>query len=259
MTDRVPAAISTLRPVTDEHRAEVLRAMNRTRWRFGALSEYALVLVVAILLFGFVHTFVAEAFTIPSGSMENTLLVGDFLIVNKAVYGADVPFTGIRLPAFRKPRRHDIIVFRWPKDLTTPYVKRVIGVPGDTVAMRDGTVYLDGRPQVEPYVVHMGPGSDTSAESFDWQRDFLVQRAEASVGYHPSMNTWGPLVVPPGNYFVLGDNRDNSYDSRFWGFVSDSLLMGEPLFVYYSYRHAVGDPYPWVTDIRWRRLGTLVH
>jgi len=259
MTDRAPATIPTLRPVTDEHRAAVLRAMNRPRWRWRVFSEYARTVIVAIVLFALLRTFVIEAFKIPTGSMENTLLIGDFLLVNKAVYGAEIPFTNRHLPAFRKPQRGDIIVFRWPRDLTKPFVKRLIGVPGDTLEMRDGVLYVNGTSRREPYVVHTYPDADPAPEDFDWQRDFLVKRAEASVGYHPSRNNWGPLVVPNGSYFMLGDNRDNSYDSRYWGFVADSLIMGEPLFVYYSYERDASRPYPWLTDIRWARLGMRIH
>jgi len=258
MSDRAPSAIPTLRAVTDEHRAEVLRAMNRPRWRWRVFSDYAVVVIIAVAVFVVLRTFVIEAFKIPSGSMENTILVGDFLLVNKAIYGAQIPFTDLHVPAFRKPERGDIIVFRWPRDPSKPFVKRLIGVPGDTLAMRDGVVYLDGKAQQEPYVLRSDTNVDPSPEEFEWQRDFLVSRAEASVGYHPSRNNWGPLVVPERSYFVLGDNRDNSLDSRYWGFVPDSLLLGRPLFVYYSYERKPSDSYPWLTDIRWARIGTEV-
>lgn len=258
MTDRASAALSTVRPVTDEHRAEVLRAMNRPRWEWRPFAEYARTVIIAVVVFALAHTFVVEAFKIPSGSMENTLLVGDFLLVNKAIYGARIPFTHLRVPAFRAPRRGDVIVFRYPKDRTTPYVKRLIGVPGDTVAMRDGVVYVNGAAQVEHYVLHEEPNVDGGLEEFDWQRNFLVKSAQASEAYHPTRNTWGPLVVPPKSYFVLGDNRDISSDSRYWGFVPADLLMGRPMFVYYSYEHVPSDSYPWLTDIRWHRLGTII-
>jgi signal peptidase I len=258
MSDRALATASTIRSVTEEQRAEVLRAVNRPRWRWRVFSEYARTIIIAVLLFVVLRTFVVEAFKIPTGSMENTLLVGDFLLVNKAVYGAEIPFTGRHLPGFRHPQRGDIIVFKWPKDPSKNFVKRLIGLPGDTVEMRDGAVYLDGRRLNEQYVMHTEPNSDPSGEEFEWQRDFLVKGAEASVGDHPSRNNWGPLIVPEGNYFVLGDNRDNSYDSRYWGFVPDSLVTGRPLLVYYSYERDATHPYPWLTNIRWGRLGTPI-
>src|SRR5690242_21903299 len=142
MTERAPAAIPTLRSVTDEHRAEVLRAMNRTTWRWGAFADYARTVIIAVALFMLARTFVMEAFKIPSASMEKTLLVGDFLLVNKAVYGAEIPFTGKHLPAIRHPRRGDVIVFQWPLDPTKNFVKRLVGVPGDTLYMKSGELYV---------------------------------------------------------------------------------------------------------------------
>lgn len=250
---------TSVRTVTREHRAEVLRAMNRPRWRWRFFSEYALILVIAVPLFVLLRTFGIEAFKIPSGSMENTLLVGDFLLVNKAIYGARVPYTHVRLPRFRKPRRGDIIVFRFPRDERVDFVKRLIGLPGDTVEMRGGRVLVNGVVLDEPYVVHSGAEEDPGMEEFGWQRSFLVRSAEARQGYHPSRNTWGPLVVPKESYFVLGDNRDNSYDSRYWGFVPDSLLAGQPWVVYYSYERDAPTTHPWLSDIRWSRIGTRVH
>jgi signal peptidase I len=258
MSDRAPVSPSTVRAVTDAQRAEALRVMNWPRWRWRIFSDYARTVVIAVALFIVLRTFVVEAFKIPTGSMQNTLLVGDFLLVNKAIYGAQIPFTGWHLPAFRRPERGDVIVFRWPKDPSKNFVKRLIGLPGDTVEMRDGVVYLNHRPLHEAYVLHTEPNSDPSGEEFEWQRDFLVRGAEASVGDHPSRNNWGPLIVPEKSYFVLGDNRDNSYDSRYWGFVPESLVTGQPLIVYYSYERDANRPYPWLTEIRWSRLGTRI-
>jgi signal peptidase I len=246
------------RAVTDEHRAEVLRAMNRSRWRMDGFWEWAKIIIFAIALFIVIRTFGVEAFKIPSGSMENTLLVGDFLLVNKALYGAEIPFTSSRLPAFRSPRRGDVIVFLWPVDTRKSYVKRLIGLPGDTVEMRDGELLVDGRRQNEQYVIHSRVLGEPVEEEFRWQDRYLLRTAQAREAYHPSRNTWGPLIVPPKSYFMLGDNRDNSLDSRYWGFVADSLVSGKPLFVYYSYELDATDKAPWLTDIRWGRLGTRV-
>lgn len=257
-SNRAPSHSTPVRRMSDEHRREVLRAMNRPRWRWSVFADYARIVIIAIALFIVVRTFIVEAFKIPTGSMENTLLVGDFLLVNKALYGAEIPYTGMHLPAIRHPQRGDVIVFKWPKDPTKNFVKRLIGLPGDTVEMRDGEVYIDGHPVRERYVVHTEPNTDPSGEEFGWQRDFLVRRLEASVGYHPSRNNWGPLIVPEKSYFVLGDNRDNSYDSRYWGFVPDSMVTGRPLVVYYSYERDAVHDYPWLTHIRWGRLGTRI-
>jgi signal peptidase I len=214
---------------------------------------------MAVVVFLVVRTFLLEAFQIPSGSMENTLLAGDFLFVNKAVYGAPIPGTDARLPAFGTPARGDIVVFAYPKDPSLNYVKRVIGLPGDTVAMRAGAVSVNGAALVEPYVRRTDPTHDGFDPQFNWQRDYLADRSlETRRRYRPTRDTWGPLVVPADRLFVLGDNRDNSHDSRYWGFVDRPAVKGRPLVVYFSYDRETGDPLPWLTDIRWRRLGSLI-
>lgn len=215
---------------------------------------------MAVVLFLFIRTFLLEAFQIPSGSMERTLLAGDFLFVNKAVYGAQIPGTHARLPAFSTPHRGDVIVFEYPKDPTLNYVKRVVGIGGDTLAMDAGTLIVNGAPQVEPYIQRTDASHDFEAADFAWQREFLAPPAsDLAWRYHATRDHWGPLVVPPGKFFVLGDNRDNSLDSRFWGFVDKQAVKGRPLLVYFSYDRGTAEPLPWLTDIRWSRLGSLVH
>jgi signal peptidase I len=215
---------------------------------------------MALVLFLVIKTFFFEAFQIASGSMTRTLLTGDFLFVNKALYGAQIPGTKARLPGFRNPRRGDVIVFAYPLDPTQDYVKRVIGTPGDTVQMRSGNVWVNGRALVEPYVLRIRPYDDDIRPEFDWQRPFYLAESDAArFRYHPSRDTWGPLVVPLGKYFVLGDNRDDSSDSRYWGFVAASAVKGRTLLVYFSYDREKHDALPWLTDIRWRRLGSLIH
>jgi signal peptidase I len=126
--------------------------------------------------------------------------------------------------------------------------------------MREGVLIRNGRTVTESYVTHTDPELDPSGEEFTWQRDYLVRSAgAAAAGYHPSRNNWGPLVVPPRHYFVLGDNRDDSLDSRYWGFVPDSLLTGEPLMIYYSYSPDSTQDFDWLTRVRWQRLGERVH
>ena len=244
---------------TAEARAEALRAVNRSPGRkFVLFLEWAKSFVIAIVLFLFVRAFFVEAFKIPSGSMERTLLVGDFLLVNKLLYGAEVPFTGVHLPAVRAPRRGDVVVFQWPEDRTKNFVKRLVGLPGDTVQMRDGTLLINGIEQRERYALRSEPDMDRAGDEFRWQRDYLIRSAAASIAYHPSRNNWGPLVVPDKSYFVLGDNRDNSLDSRYWGFVPQSLLRGSPIFVYYSFAPDSAQRLAWLTRIRWDRLGERV-
>jgi signal peptidase I len=258
---RTPASPSPLPQFPDAMRADALRAVNRSRPRvLHALVEWAKSVSVAIVLFLFARTFFIEAFKIPSGSMEGTLLVGDFLLVNKLLYGAEVPFSGKRLPAIRQPQHGDVVVFEYPRDPSKHFVKRLVGLPGDTLEMHDGVLALNGIAQRERYAHHSEPGVDRAYEDFDWQRDYVVRSAAASERsrVQPSRNNWGPIVVPPRHYFMLGDNRDNSLDSRYWGFVPDSMLKGAPLFIYYSYSPDTVTKVPWLTHIRWRRLGSRV-
>lgn len=231
---------------------------GRGRGALCAAWEWFKSVQVAFVAFLLVRAFLVEAFKIPSGSMEGTLLIGDFLLVNKLVYGAEVPFTGARLPAVRRPAAGDVIVFQWPQDPTKHFVKRLVGLPGDTVAMRDGALLRNGRALDEPYARHMGEAPGGGDEAFDWQRPHLIAPARAAGAYHPSRHTWGPLVVPPHAYFVLGDNRDNSLDSRYWGFVPDTLVRGRPMFVYYSFVPDSAEPLAWLTRVRWHRLGDRI-
>lgn len=215
---------------------------------------------IAVLVFLVVRTFLLEAFQIPSGSMERTLLAGDFLFVNKIVYGAQIPGTAARMPGFGNPARGDVIVFAYPRDPELSYVKRVIGLGGDTVAMRHGRVWINGQPLIEPYVQRTDAGRDPADAQFAWQRAYLVDRSpDVRRRYRPTRDTWGPLVVPSNRLFVLGDNRDNSADSRYWGFVHRDAVKGQPLVVYFSYERETGHPVPWLTGIRWARLGSLIH
>jgi len=237
--------------------AERVRA---AAWR---VARIALQFGASVALFLVVRAFGVEMFKIPTPSMQGTLMVGDFLVVDKLRYGAFVPFTTWRLPAVRHPARGDVIVFKWPKDPSVNFVKRVVGVGGDTLAMRSGVLYRNGVPVSESYVASATMEGDPTTDAFYWQRDYLAsnlfaRRPSASSSYWPSLNRWGPLIVPKNNYFVLGDNRENSLDSRYWGFVPDSLVRGTPLLVYFSYEPDSASNFSWLTHARWRRLGTVV-
>lgn len=246
------------RAITPEQRVGALRQLNR-RSPLAFFWEWTKVFQVAVLVFLLIRTFLVEAFKIPSGSMERTLLVGDFLLVNKLVYGAEVPFTHKRLPKLREPQAGDVIVFDYPRDLSKNFVKRLVGMPGDTVAMRNGVLFRNGSRVSEEYAARADEDYDSSPEEFAWQREYLLREPGTSVrAYHPSRNNWGPLVVPPKSYFVLGDNRDNSLDSRYWGFVADSLVKGQPFVIYYSYAPDSVDRFAWLTHIRWNRLGERI-
>lgn len=247
--------------ITPAQRNDALRHVNKrgglAGLGLGFLWEWTKIFWISVALFLVLRTFIVEAFKIPSGSMERTLLIGDFLLVNKLAYGAEIPFTHKRLPALREPQREDVIVFDAPEDLTKTYVKRLVGLPGDTLEMHDGSLYRNGSRIPEQYVSHSSD-VDRVEDKFRWQRDYVVPTAAATIQYYPTRNNWGPLVVPEKNYFVLGDNRDNSSDSRYWGFVADSLVKGRPFVIYYSYAPDSSQTLAWLTRIRWNRLGELV-
>jgi signal peptidase I len=217
-------------------------------------------LALPLAAFLVLRTFVVEAFHIwPSGSMERTLLIGDFLFVNKALYGAEVPVVHRRLPGFREPGRLDLVIFQSVEDPGLTVVKRIVGVAGDTLAMRDNVLFRNGLAAGEPYIDRRLPdASDPSDPRMrGWQlRHYRGDRPEA---YQPTLKNWGPLVVPPDSFFVMGDNRDESYDSRYWGFLGRDRIRGAPMLVYFSYDRNGGLPLPILTAIRWDRLLTVPH
>lgn len=225
------------------------------RWAW----EWIKSITVALLLFLVIRALLVEAFRIPTGSMEKTLLVGDFLLVNKAVYGAQLPLIQQRLPGFKEPERGDVVVFVPPHDPGKNYVKRLVGVPGDTLEMSNQILYINGEPQTEPYVQHTDrSGMDLSLQEMLWQREYLTADTKPET-YRPSRDNWGPIVVPEGKYFMLGDNRDDSEDSRYWGFVDRDAIKGRPLFIYYSFDNSNMKLFPWITQIRWARIGDMIH
>ena len=213
----------------------------------------------AFVVWLLVRTFLVQAFHIPSESMEGTFLVGDVLFVARPLYGAEVPFIGKHLPAIREPRHGDIVVFHSVETKGLEVVKRVIGLPGDTLQMRQGTVFRDGEPLVEPYASYSRAGESDPPESRalmrDWQMPRLVGARPAD--YQPDRNNWGPMVVPPESLFVMGDNRDHSWDGRFWGFLPRRNVTGSPLIIYYSFDPSSWRPLPLITAVRWKRLLTV--
>ncbi len=236
-----------------EHRPgprQIAASVGRWTW------EWVKSLAVALLLFLVIRTFVVEAFRIPTSSMEGTLLVGDFLLVNKAVYGAQLPGTPVRLPALGEPGRGDVVVFTPPHEPDKNYVKRLVGMPGDTLSMRDKVLFVNNVPVTEPYARHVDP-MDVNDPAMRWQNDHLLEPAHRP-NYRPSRDNWGPVVVPGQRFFVLGDNRDDSQDSRYWGFVEQAAIKGKPLFVYYSFNPRTLRHVPWLTEIRWDRIGGAI-
>lgn len=223
------------------------KSLSQTTW------EWAKSIAAALVIWFFLRALLVEAFRIPSGSMENTLLIGDFLFVNKALYGAEVPLVHARLPAFREPGRFDVVVFESVEEPGINVVKRIIGMPGDTIKMVENVVHINGRPIDEPHVIRTDPTSDPEHPQMRaWQGRYLIGRD--SRRYRPTLKNWGPLVVPPDSFFVLGDNRDNSYDGRYWGFLGRDRIRGRPLFIYYSYDKTGVLPLPFLTAIRWERI-----
>jgi signal peptidase I len=213
--------------------------LSSLRKNKSVFREYFEAICVAILLALFIRTFVVQAFKIPSGSMLPTLLIGDHLLVNKFIYGIRVPFTGQILIPIKSPSRGDVVVFRFPKDRTIDYIKRVIGTPGDTIEIKNKKIFINGEPFKDP---HAQFGSSAVLSANASPRDNL-----------------GPIVVPEQRIFVMGDNRDNSYDSRFWGFVEQRDILGKAFILYWSWD--IDKPlfsFERLTSIRFGRLANLI-
>jgi signal peptidase I len=192
------------------------------------IRENVEAILLAILLALFIRTFIVQAFKIPSGSMEDTLLIGDHILVSKFTYGVRMPLSNQTLIPIKEPQRGDIVVFKFPGDPKVDYIKRVVGIPGDVLEGRSKQVFVNGKPEKNPFVVH---------------KDAYT---------NPPRDNFGPVTVPPDCLFVMGDNRDNSNDSRFWGFVNYDKLRGKAFAIYWS----------WDSDdfnVRWGRIGHLLH
>lgn len=183
--------------------------------------EYYEALLIAIIFVNFARIFVFQAFKIPSGSMEDNLKIGDHIIVNKFIYGRNLPEPLGKLVPLRDVRRGDVIVFRFPEDPQTDFVKRVIALPGETLVIRDKQVLINGKALDEPYVVFDDPT--------------VYPNQPALPEPYRSRDQFGPVTIPPNSYFAMGDNRDHSHDSRFWGFVPRSLIKGKAFMVYWSF------------------------
>jgi len=188
----------------------------------STLREYFESIVIAVILALFIRTFVVQAFKIPTGSMEETLLIGDHLLVNKFVFGPTESWLERALLPIGTIKRRDVLVFKYPEEPERDFIKRVIGLPGETVELREKKVYVNGTPLDEPYVHFLtapgGPSELHEVTSFDVRERY------------------GPVTVPPNHYFVMGDNRDNSQDSRYWGFLPRENIKGKSLVIYWSYQ-----------------------
>ena len=213
-------------------------------------------LLLALALFILLRSFVIQNFVITSGSMEDTLLVGDFLMVNRIALGGRIPFTTARLPGYSEPRRFDVLVFDPPHEDDLKLVKRLVGMPGDTLRMENKALFINGERVSEPWVRHTDEG-DQRDPWMEWQKAYLVPGHDRSA-YRPTRDSWGPLIVPEGHYFMLGDNRETSLDSRYWGLLERWRLEGRAVFIYFSYDKESFRPFPWIRDIRWRRIGDRI-
>ena len=232
----------------------------------GFIAEWTVTII--LLLFG--TTTLVQAFVIPTGSMEDTLLIGDHLLVDKLAYAPPGPITKHLLP-YEHVKRGDIIVFRYPVDIKQTFVKRVIGVPGDHIRLVNKQVYLNGHALDEPYVYHKTEYIDSYRDNFPSEPNAHVAESALDMLEHHVQS--GEVVVPPGEYFAMGDNRDSSLDSRYWGFVPRDNIIGKPLIIYWSYdapTEALASPglgldhlrdlvLHFFTKTRWKRTFRLIH
>lgn len=203
------------------------------------VREYVEAIAIAILLALFIRTFIVQAFKIPSGSMLPTLKIGDHLLVSKFSYGLRMPFSGTQIIPWNEPERGDVIVFKFPKDRSVDYIKRVVGVAGDTVTIKDKRLFINGEAVTDPHA-HF-----TSSLIID-----------ANAG---PRDNFGPVTVPKDAVFVMGDNRDNSYDGRFWGFVDQRDILGKAFILYWSWD--LEQPLfslDRIASVRWSRIGDLI-
>ena len=266
-TDSSEPVIPEPVPVTAAVSAEAPRpALAQVEEPRGAIAEWT----ITILLLLFLTTTLVQAFVIPTGSMEDTLLIGDHLLVDKLAFAPSGPISKYILP-YRPVKRGDIIVFRFPVDIKQTFVKRCMGVPGDRIRIVNKQVYLNGVKLDEPYKVNKTDYFDSYRDNFPGEPNVSVEPGAIDMLTHHVVN--GEVVVPPGYYFAMGDNRDSSLDSRYWGFVPRENIIGKPLIVYWSYdattdqlqdsglsvAHIVDLVRNFFPKTRWKRTFMLIH
>ena len=214
-----------------------------TTFKKSTVREYFESVIIAVIQALFIRTFVVQAFKIPTGSMENNLLIGDHLLVNKFMFGPTVSSLEQTLLPVRPVKRGDVIVFKYPEEPSRDFIKRVIGLPGETLELRDKKVSINGQPLDESYVHFLEPPG-TSSEFRE-------------VTSYDVRERYGPVTVPPNQYFVMGDNRDNSQDSRYWGFLRRDYIKGKALVIYWSYDDGLGDYHEESTGEALKGLGSV--
>jgi signal peptidase I len=223
------------------------------RWVWGWVKTLA----IAFVLWFVLQALLIKAFRIDSGSMEPSMYEGDWLFINRAIYGSEVPLLGIPTPKFGDPEAGDLIVLRGVEEPVLAIVKRVMGVAGDTLELRADSLFRNGLHVAEPYVQHVNADVEMDAQqqvrTKQWQQPHLTADVDRE-SYWPTLRTWGPIVVPDGHLFTMGDNRDASYDGRHWGFLPRENVMGRPMFIYYSFDPNHWRPLPFITAIRWGRI-----
>ena len=245
VTVALAAAAVALRLLMRVNRVEWLKRMMT--WLLGYVDVFLSALVIALVI----RSTVIEPFRIPSSSMEDTLLIGDHLFVNRFIYGLRVPFTKSRPLALRQPVRGDIVVFIPPHQRDKDFIKRVVGVPGDVVEIRDQEVYVNGTKLTEPFVVH----KDTAALGAAALGAAALGAAAGRRSFFVPRDNMKKVPVPPGSYFMMGDNRDRSEDSRYWGFASLADIKGKALLIYFSWNpDPEVAPYDLIHKVRWGRM-----
>ncbi len=219
--------------------------------------EWAKTLGVTLILIVLLRGFIVQTFVITSGSMEDTLLVGDFLMVNRLAVGSGIPGTQLRVPGYSEVKLGDVVVFDPTHEDDMKLVKRIVGMPGDTLEMRDKHLYRNGARTVEPWVKWEDFSGDDFHPMMGWQLAHLAPGVDRA-SYRPTRDTWGPLVVPEGHYFMLGDNRDFSLDSRYWGLIERWRVEGRAMFFYFSYDRDSPESLSWIREVRWERIGQRI-
>jgi len=218
------------------------RKQTREKKKKSLFREYFEAAIIALFLALFIRAFIIQAFKIPSGSMKPTLLIGDHILVNKFIYGIKIPFTDRYILKITKPKRGDVVVFKWPRDERKDFIKRVIGIEGDKIEIKDDILYVNDEKIKTEYIGKYRDENITMANKY---MELLGKSNHYILDEYMKHENYRPVIIPENSIFVMGDNRDNSHDSRYWRFVSLNKLKGKAIIIYWSWPH-------------WRRVGHLI-